>query len=449
MPDSVRSQSYPLPTDRGLLSSYGEACLTPAPVNRMMAAFAADFRDDTDINLGVGYVNERTMPIDALRRAVDHVLSHPKEHRQPLNYGGPQGSPALRRAIHDYHAQRIDERVLDEREVFVGVSGATSVLEAMADVLKPGIVLTADPMYYIFCNYLERKGYTLATVPEDEHGIQPDALRAQIEALGSARQDIRFIYVVTVNNPTCSVLSNSRRLELVSIVGELSRDLGRHVPLVVDAAYEGLVHDPDVPPLESALPYDDAGVVYEVHTLSKIFAPALRVGYCIGPPNTIMKAMVQKTSDVGFSAPLLNQEIGARLMNTEMAEQQRRVNEGYQQKAQAVREAIDGNLGRHLDRYTGGRAGFYYYLTFANIETYEDSRFFKLLARTMGDEGLDGPPDNRHPRVIYIPGAFCVHPKGPLAVTGRRQLRLSYGFEETPRILDAITIMGEAADAAT
>jgi hypothetical protein len=49
---------------------------------------------------------------------------------------------------------------------------------------------------------------------------------------------------------------------------------------------------------------------------------------------------------------------------------------------------------------------------------------------------------------MYIPGVYCVHPRGDLAQRGRRQLRLSYGFESSARVAEGLRWMGQAAAAA-
>lgn len=431
------------------LSDYGRASSVPSPVNRMMGDFASDFRDGVDINLGVGYVNEDTIPGEAILRAMDAVIHQPERHRLSLNYGGPAGSAnlvgAVRRFLIDSGVGGLTEQALSDRRIIIGPNGASSLLESIAYVLPRGIAVTTDPMYYIYTDFLRRRGFELLTVPEDGEGIRTDVLAGKLAALGGRAEQVRFFYVVTVNNPTCVILSNRRRRELVAAASGLSQRLGRSVPVVFDRAYEDLVHDPEAERMESGLCFDADGLVYEIGTLSKVLAPALRIGYMIGRDGPFLAACVQRTSDAGFSAPMITQEIAARLLDGHVAAQLRRVRAGYRRKALAVRAAIDEHLGGQIEALSGGRAGFYFYLTFRAVETHERSPFFRWLVRTTGDESVDGAPAARKPRVIYIPGEFCVNPHGELAGAARRQLRLSYGFEDTEAIGRAVALMGEAA----
>lgn len=431
-----------------LLSEYGKASSVPSPVNRLMTDFAVGFRDGRDINLGVGYVNERTIPHQDIQLACEKVLAHREKYRAALNYGGAQGSPNLIASLRRFHTENkiggVTERALNDRDIVIGANGATSLLENVTHLLPAGIVLTADPMYYIYCNDLERKGFTVVTVPEDDEGLDTELLKAKLTALGDERAAIRFFYIVTVNNPTCTILSNNRKRELVDIVTRLSYEVGRKIPLFFDNAYSDLVHDNTVEPLESTLSYDELGIVYEVGTLSKILAPGLRIGYLIGSKGSFLNSIIQRISDIGFSAPLINQEIASYLLDHGIESQIEKVNNGYQQKAKQVKTWIAELLSDNIQECRGGSAGFYFYLTLAGIATGSNSNFFKFLTRTTGQEAVDGPPDAQHPKVIYIPGEHCVHPNGDMVEVGKRQLRISYGFEELPQIHTALKIMKSA-----
>jgi 2-aminoadipate transaminase len=446
----VSSDNTPASPDEYPFSPYGESSVTPSPVNRMMASFAVDFRDGYDINLGVGYVNEHTIPRNLIAEALGAVIQDPKTYREAFNYGRPEGSvnciESIKRFLVREKIGGLNSEVLDRNRIIVGASGVTSLLDGVARVLQPGVVITTDPLYYIYCNLLERCGYTILPIPEDNHGIRTDILDSRLAGLSAP---VSFVYVVTVNNPTCTILSNERKRHLLDIAQRLGRATNRNIPVFFDTAYELLIHDPDVERPQSALLHDSAGIAFELGTLSKLLAPGLRIGYLIGPDTSFMHAMVQRINDVGFSAPVMNQEIASYLLDHHASEQMRAVNVGYREKAERTRELIVRHLGRHIEQCSGGSAGFYYYLTLKDCRTEEGSPLFNYLARTTGVKEIDGEGQDKKQRVVYIPGAYCVHPTGDLADKGQRQLRISYGFEGLERIEQGIRLIRDAIEFAS
>ena len=151
--------------------------------------------------------------------------------------------------------------------------------------------------------------------------------------------------------------------------------------------------------------------------------------------------------DVGFSAPLITQEIASYILDHHIKGQIKRVRAGYRDRAVAVRAILDEALGDVVFDCAGGRAGFYYYLTFGEgIRTDTGSRLYRFLTRTTGDPDIDGSPDARKPRVTYLPGEFCVNRGGGMVEVGRRQMRLSYGFEELSRIEEATRYLREGVE---
>src|SRR6187549_1228181 len=131
------------------LSVYGARSAEPSPVSRLMQAFSRAFRPGTDVNLGVGYVNEATIPALSIERAVAHVVAHPEQHPHAFNYGESKGSErleaALRRYIERHRLGGLPKAALDARELLIGANGATSILYALSQVLPQGVVITTEP----------------------------------------------------------------------------------------------------------------------------------------------------------------------------------------------------------------------------------------------------------------------------------------------------------------
>lgn len=414
----------------------------PSLINRMTSEFALDFREGVDINLGIGYVNDKTIPVEEIEKAYHYVIDHQNKYRNALNYGSAEGSPNLRQSIRHFYERNAIGNLscsqLDKFKITIGVNGATSLLDGFSDILAPGFVITGDPYYYSYIENLERKGFEIIYVKTDNNGIIPNEIEKAINNIDINK--IAYFYIITVNNPDTIILSNERRKRIVELANKLSDKAGKLIPVIFDKAYEDIIHNPEVSKPDSPLQYNERGNVFEIGTMSKLLAPALRIGYMISQDNEIRRQMVQRISDIGFSNSLINQEITSRLLDGGIDKHKAIVNKAYRRKATEIKDLLKNGIGEFVEDIKGGDASFYFYITFKDILTCPDSDFQKYLSRTSGNPEIDGS-GTKKPRLIYMPGVACSKQD-----KAKYQIRLSYGFEDAHVFKRAIQLIREACE---
>ncbi|WP_306051276.1 PLP-dependent aminotransferase family protein [Oceaniradius stylonematis] len=170
---------------------------------------------------------------------------------------------ALARAISRGRALQVDpDRLMitngAQHGLFVALAATAPGPIAMEALTYPGALRAARAL-----------GRPLIALSMDEEGVRPDALR---DALSAPEPPTTLYAMPSLQNPTGATMSERRRIELVQIAVE--NDLA----LVEDDVYS-IFAPPDVPTLTELAPER----TFHVGSLSKCFAPGLRVGHLLAP----------------------------------------------------------------------------------------------------------------------------------------------------------------------
>lgn len=219
------------------------------------------------ISLAGGIPAEESFPLEQMYTLNETVLN--KYGTSALQYDLTEGFTPLRHALVEYVKQKDIHINHDQLIVF---NGSQSVLDTIAKVLiTPGdIIALESPSYLGAISAFNAYEPTYVSIETDEDGVIPESLEEVL-----TNNDIKFIYLVsTFQNPTGRTLSVERRQAVAEI-------LKKHNALVVeDDPYSALRYrGKAVPALYTYAPDN----VIHVSTVSKIFAPGLRVGFCIAP----------------------------------------------------------------------------------------------------------------------------------------------------------------------
>ena len=262
-----------------------------------------------------------------------------------FGYGNPQGAPALRRAVAGWLARTRGIRA-DPEEVVV-VSGVAQALALLAQVLRAdGVprVAVEDPGSLGARQQLEHWGLEAVPVPVDGGGLDIGALRASGAGVVLMTPAHQF--------PTGVVLDGERRRALL--------DWAAGGGLVVEDDYDA-EHRYDrapVPALRALLP---EGVCY-AGSVSKLLAPALRLGWLLVPPR-LRDAVVEAKRYADLGSPVLAQLVLARLMDSgELERHLRFVRRRHRRRRDAMLRAVEAALPGA--RVHGAAAGLHLMVTF-------------------------------------------------------------------------------------
>jgi GntR family transcriptional regulator/MocR family aminotransferase len=234
--------------------------------------------------------------------------------------------------------QQIRTRVLPRRGVFAATdeivitNGCQQALYLVADLLcgKRTRIGFENPGYPDARNIFENRDALLVELPVDGDGIAPDRAAERL-----SRCD--YVYVTPSHQcPTTTTMPIERRRALL----ELAQ---RHDFVIIEDDYEsentfsGTPH----PALKSL---DTADRVIYVGSLSKSFAPGLRLGYVVGPRELVRELRALRRRMVRHPVAYIQRAFATFLALGHQDALLRRLATAHKERAQALTAALDAHL---------------------------------------------------------------------------------------------------------
>lgn len=225
------------------------------------------------VSLAGGMPNLKDLPLESLAEtAKDLILS---SGAQALQYGSGQGWEPLREQL--VNVMTYDGIIGADPDDVVITTGSQQALDLMAELFidSGDVVLAESPSYVGALGCFRARQADVIHVDMDENGIIPEALEETIRRLKSAGRAIKFLYTIpNFQNPAGVTLSLERR----PLIAEIC--MREHVLILEDNPYGLLGFDSD--PLPALHSWSPEGVVY-LGSVSKMFAPGMRIGWALAP----------------------------------------------------------------------------------------------------------------------------------------------------------------------
>ncbi|MDB4921582.1 PLP-dependent aminotransferase family protein [Mucilaginibacter sp.] len=264
----------------------GEAFLW---TNKLGKAVSWESFQDTPLAIDDGFPDVRLAPVDVLMREY-RSISRRYHGRNFLKYSSSKGSEHLRNAICNYLSNSRGLTVMPENLIItkgsqMGIYLAAQLLLNPKDYIAVGVSNygSADETF-------KYPGANLLRIPVDEKGMDVNHLEMILQ-----QKKIKAVYLIPHHHfPTTVTMSMERRLKLLNLAKE-------YCFAIIEDDYDFDFHYDNKPYVPLASIDHHHNVIY-IGSISKTFAPALRIGFMAGPPEFIeaaasLRELIDKQGD--------------------------------------------------------------------------------------------------------------------------------------------------------
>ena len=363
------------------------------------------------VSLAGGIPAPQSFPMDILRELTTIVQE--KYGSSAFQYDATEGFDPLREALVAHLALKGVQATA--QEILVS-SGSQGVLDALGKILigKGDLIAVEAPTYvgalHAFTPY-EPRYIQLET---DEDGLIPEALETVLRS-----NPVKFIYLVpTFQNPTGRTLSLARRQQVAQIIQRYN------ALLIEDDPYSDLRYlGTPVPPIKTFAPEH---VVY-ISTLSKTFAPGLRIGFCVAPA-LIRQWLIIVKQGVDLHTSTYNQALAAEYVGGGYLQRHLpNIIALYKPRQQAMLQALDRHFPEGFS-WSQPEGGMFIWVE-GPAQFDAEKLYWQAIAR----------------KTAFVPGKFFFVNQGE----GNATLRLNFTMIDEQAIDRAIQVIGELAAQAT
>ena len=356
------------------------------------------------VSLAGGMPNLKDLPLESLAETAKSLIL--TSGAQALQYGSGQGWEPLREQL--VSVMTYDGIIGADPDDVVITTGSQQALDLMAELfINAGdVVLAESPSYVGALGCFRARQADVVHVDLDEDGLIPEALEETIRRLKSAGRAIKFLYTIpNFQNPAGVTLTLERRQRIAEIC------MREHVLILEDNPY-GLLgfHSDPLPAIHSFSP---EGVVY-LGSVSKMFAPGMRIGWALAP-HAIRAKLVLASEAAILSPGMFGQMfLSSYLNNYDWYGQVKVYRAMYAERCKAMLDALDEYMPECS--WTKPVGGFYTWVTLPE----------GLNARSMLPRAVKA-------QVAYVSGtAFYYDGRGT------DHMRLSFCYPEPDRIREGV-----------